>query len=74
VDDSHLSDTNHSRQVIADNPHGFTDETLARLRTIEDPAKRKDEEERLLFDRSFMDAYRAAYEEALRSEVDERNA
>jgi hypothetical protein len=40
---------NHwSRRVTSDNPHGFTDKTLARLRAIEDPAEREKEEKKLL--------------------------
>jgi hypothetical protein len=66
-------DTHHSRQVTPDIPHGFSDESPARLRVIEDRAKRKVEVERLLFDGSFMDAFRAIYE-VLRSEAEERSA
>jgi hypothetical protein len=40
---------NHwSRRVTADNPHGFADKTLARLRAIEDPAEREKEEKKVL--------------------------
>jgi hypothetical protein len=37
-----------SRRATTDNPHGFTDKVLTRLRAIEDPAEREKEEKKLL--------------------------
>jgi hypothetical protein len=41
--------SNHwSRRVTADNPHGFADKVLVRLRAIEVPDEREREEKKLL--------------------------
>jgi hypothetical protein len=48
-DRSGTSNSNHwSRRVTADNPHGFADATLARIRAIEDPVAQEAEVERML--------------------------
>jgi hypothetical protein len=47
-----LHHSHWSHRVTADNPHGFTDTTLARFRAIEDPAEREKEERRMLMKRA----------------------
>jgi hypothetical protein len=46
-----VSGNRWSRRVTADNPHGFPDKVLVRLRAIEDPAERQKAERRLIADR-----------------------
>jgi hypothetical protein len=55
-------ETHHShwsRRVTADNPRGFSDKVLARLRAIEDPAKREREEKKLLDQRRWSEKWRS---------------
>jgi hypothetical protein len=40
----HHNSSHWSRRVTADNPHGFTDSTIAKLRAIEDPVVRENAE------------------------------
>jgi hypothetical protein len=47
-----------SRRVTADNPHGFADKTLVRLRAIEDPAEREKEERMVLDQRRWAEKHR----------------
>jgi hypothetical protein len=44
----HVDHRHSSRRVTSDNPHGFFDKTLARLRAIEDPAEREKAEKEVL--------------------------
>jgi hypothetical protein len=55
----YLGSRHWSRRVTADNPHGFTDKPLARLRAIEDPAEREKEEQRLLWSRESSAKWRS---------------
>jgi hypothetical protein len=43
-----VSGNHWSRRVTTDNPHGFADKVVARLRAIEDPAEREKEEKKVL--------------------------
>jgi hypothetical protein len=62
-------------RVTADNPHGFVDKVLARLRAIEDPAERQKAERRLIADRRRSERKRSNAETAarIRDQVNERN-
>jgi hypothetical protein len=44
----HVGHNHWSRRVTADNPHGFADKVLVRLRAIEDPDERGKEEKKVL--------------------------
>jgi hypothetical protein len=55
-----------SRRVTADNPHGFVDKVLARLRAIEDPAEREKAEKKVLADRRWNEKQRSDAEAAAR--------
>jgi hypothetical protein len=58
---------NHwSRRVTADNPHGFVEKTLAKLRAIEDPVKREKEEMKVLDIRRRNDQHRSDAEAVAR--------
>jgi hypothetical protein len=56
-----------SRRVTADNPHGFVDKVLARLRAIEDPVKREKAERKVLADRRHGEKRRSDAEAAARN-------
>jgi hypothetical protein len=55
-----------SRRVTADNPHGFADKVLVRLRAIEDPAQREKEEKKVLDQRRRNEKQRPNTETAAR--------
>jgi hypothetical protein len=58
---------NHwSRRVTADNPHGFADKTIARLRAIEDPDERGKEEKKVLDGRRHGEKHRSNAEAVAR--------
>jgi hypothetical protein len=48
----HVHPLHWSRRIAADNPHGFADKVLSRLRAIEDPVEREIEEKSLLIARN----------------------
>jgi hypothetical protein len=64
-----------SRRVTADNPHGFADKVLVRLRAIEDPAEREKEEKKALDQRRKSEKRRSNAETLarIRDQVNERN-
>jgi hypothetical protein len=64
-----------SHRVTSDNPHGFADKVLVRLRAIEDPAKREKEEKRLLNQRRWSEKSRLTAENVVRRRLhqNERN-
>jgi hypothetical protein len=67
---------NHwSLRVTTDNPHGFPDGTLARLRAIEDPAEREKAEKKVLDHRRRNKKQRSDAETAarIRDHQNERN-
>jgi hypothetical protein len=71
----HVGHNHWSRRVTTDNPHGFADKVLVRLRAIEDPAEREKEEKRVLYmrrigEKRLSDAETAA---RIRDQVNERN-
>jgi hypothetical protein len=68
-----LHHSHWSHRVTADNPHGFTDKVLVRLRAIEDPAKREKEEKMLLDQRRYNEKRRSDDEYSAR-ERDQQNA
>jgi hypothetical protein len=70
-----ISNNHWSRRVTADNPHGFVDKTLARLRAIEDPAEREKEEKKALDHRRKSEKFRSDAETAarIRDHQNERN-
>jgi hypothetical protein len=58
---------NHwSRRVTSDNPHGFTDKLLVRLRAIEDPDEREKAEKKALDMRRWNEKQRSNAETAAR--------
>jgi hypothetical protein len=69
-----ISSSHWSRRVTADNPHGFADKVLVRLRGIEDPVKREKEEKKLLYKRRRNEKRQSDAETAarFRDQVNER--
>jgi hypothetical protein len=58
---------NHwSRRVTTDNPHGFTDKLLVRLRAIEDPADQEKATKKVLTKREQTEKRRSNAETAAR--------
>jgi hypothetical protein len=67
---------NHwSRRVTANNPHGFADKTIARLRAIEDPTEREKEEKKVLDKRRMTEKHRSNADAVarVREQMKERN-